>query len=99
MLIWIVNSSGIIVSKWTVVRTSTFKRLYRAKTNEQKQKIKEIIESLTLLNNPLKLGTKKKNLNYWAVELSSSDRLAYYVDGKELYLLKVCDHKDVYGLD
>ena len=87
------------MSKWTIVRTGTFKRLYRAKTDEQKQKTKEILESLTLSDNPLKLGTKKRNLNFWAVDLSYRDRLAYTVCGKELYLLKVCDHKDVYGRD
>ena len=85
--------------KWIIVPTNTFKRLYQTKTNEQKQKTKEILESLTLSDNPLKLGKKKKNLDFWAIDMSYGDRLAYTVYGKELYLLKVCNHKDVYGRD
>ena len=84
---------------WTIVRTGTFKRLYKAKTDKQKNKTKEIIRSLALSNNPLRLGEKKKNLGFWAIDLSHDDRLAYTIDGKELYLLKVCDHKEVYGRD
>jgi len=88
-----------VESKWEIVRTDTFKQLYAAKDEFLKRKTKEVIDQLAQEANPLRLGEKKKPLDFWATDLTRSDRLAYFVLGNKLVLLKVCSHKEVYGRD
>ena len=60
----------------------------------------KIIE-LGSVENPLQLGKKKGNIGFYALDINYSDRIAYMVDfeNKEILLLKVCSHKQVYGKD
>jgi hypothetical protein len=89
----------LVESKWDIVRTDTFKSLYRSKTEVLKKRIKNLIDDLAQADNPLWLGKKKGALGFYAADVSRSDRLAYVLEGKRLLLLKVCDHKEVYGRD
>jgi len=84
--------------KWEVVRTQTFLELFRSKDDVIKKKALQVIDDLAMADFPWRLGEKKYG-DFLATELSKSERLAYSVDGKgkRVYLLKVCDHKEVYG--
>jgi hypothetical protein len=73
--------------------------LYRSKNDGLKKRIKDLIYLMAQADNPLRYGTKKRGLGFWAADVSKSDRLAYAIEGKKLLLLKVCDHKEVYGKD
>lgn len=56
---------------------------------------------LAYSENPSDLGDYKSNLRVWAFELNKDDRLIYTIDYREkiVHLLRVCDHKSVYGKD
>jgi mRNA-degrading endonuclease RelE of RelBE toxin-antitoxin system len=86
---------------WSFIVTPTFKRLFKNKNTEMQERTKKKLRELESVENPLLLGEKKGNLGFYAVDISRSDRIAYIVDFKtsEIYLLKVCSHKQVYGRD
>jgi Txe/YoeB family toxin of Txe-Axe toxin-antitoxin module len=87
----------LVESKWELVRTDTFLSLYRSKNEGLKKKIKILIDRMAQSENPYEYGNKKRNLGFWAADISRSERLAFTLEGNKLLLLKVCDHKDVYG--
>jgi len=87
----------LVESKWDIIRTDTFKSLYHSKNEGLKKRIKELIILLAQADNPYLYGAKKKGLGFWAADISRGERLAYIIEGKQLLLLKVCDHKQVYG--
>ncbi len=86
---------------WSFIITKTFKRLFKNKSKEMQERVKSKIAELDAVENPLQLGEKKGDLGFYATDLSRSDRIAYTVDfkDKEIFLLKVCSHKQVYGKD
>ncbi len=86
---------------WSFIITPNFKRLFKNKDTEMQERTKKKIKELGSVENPLLLGEKKGNLGFYAVNLNRSNRVAYMVDFKaaEIYLLKVCSHKQVYGKD
>jgi mRNA-degrading endonuclease RelE of RelBE toxin-antitoxin system len=86
---------------WSFIITKTFKRLFKNKSREMQERAKDKIIELSAVENPLQLGEKKGNLGFYAINLNHSDRIAYTVDfkAKEIFLLKVCSHKQVYGKD
>lgn len=86
---------------WSFIVTPNFKRLFKNKSTELQERTKKRIKELESVENPLLLGEKKGNLGFYATDISHSDRLAYVVDfnSSEIYLLKVCSHKQVYGKD
>ena len=86
--------------RWEVIRTDTFLQLFLSKDSVVKKKTTQLIDELAQSEFPWRMGEKKYG-EFLAADISKSDRLAYTVNGKEkrLYLLKVCDHKEVYGTD
>jgi len=87
----------LVKTEWKLTPTDTFDALYQAKTDELKRRTKGVIDLLAASENPLRVGEKKGNV--WAADISKKHRLAYFVRGNEIVLLKVCDHKQVYGWD
>lgn len=91
---------------WTFEWSDTFKKLYKDKDNSIKPRVDEKLKELTV-SDPLKFGKRKKGLKYsnnaYAVKVNKSNRIVYeplVCDGKKIIrLLKVCDHKTVYGHD
>lgn len=91
---------------WEFDWSDTFKKLYKSKDNSIKPKVDEKLKELAA-NDPLKFGKRKKGLRYsnnaYAVKVNKSNRIVYEPltqDGKKIIrLLKVCDHKTVYGHD
>lgn len=87
--------------------TTTFKRLYKKKSKAQGfiiDKVNNAIKELSETDRPDKLGVYKKGKleGTLAYELGSSNRILYQIRAgqegtREVILLKVCSHKDVYG--
>lgn len=94
------------VEDWTFEWSDTFKKLYKDKDNSIKPRVDEKLKELAV-SDPLKFGKRKKGLKYsnnaYAVKVNKSNRIVYEPlvrDGKKIIrLLKVCDHKTVYGHD
>jgi len=86
---------------WTIVRTSRFKQGYKEKTPELKEKVEEAIKLLVTSKDPRTLGSRKYGtLNKcYAYNIDFRNRLLFAVDfiKKEIYFLRVCSHKEVYG--
>ena len=86
---------------WQIEITPTFKALYSRKDSILKARTDRKIETLQQSENPLHLGSKKKSLGFYALDISRSHRIAYDVEFNRriISLLKVCSHKQVYGKD
>jgi len=89
---------------WKVVLTNVFKRRYKKKSADLQNKVDEAIKKLVNSDDPRMLGGKKygvlKTPNpCYGYELDFRNRLLYAVDmiRKEIHLLRVCSHKEVYG--
>jgi hypothetical protein len=90
----------VVVYKWEIIRTKTFLDLFRSKDAIIKKKTAELIDTLALADQPWRFGEKKHG-DFLAADFTKGDRLAFTVNGaeKRVYLLKVCDHKEIYGKD
>ena len=91
---------------WELELSDTFKKLYMRNDNSIKPKVNEKLKELAT-NDSFKFGKRKKGLKYsnnaYGVKVDRSNRIVYeplILDGKKIIrLLKVCDHKTVYGHD
>lgn len=93
----------------TIRPTSEFKRLYRHKLKHDPpylvKAIDDSINELARAKDPKAMGEKKNgNLdNMYAIRLNRDSRILYLVnreDGKTVVeLVRVCNHKQVYGTD
>jgi hypothetical protein len=86
---------------WTAITTNRFKRGYKAKTPELQAKVDEALKLILGSNDPRNLGGRKhgtRDLCY-GHDLDHSHRLLFSVNmaKKEVYFLRVCSHKEVYG--
>jgi mRNA-degrading endonuclease YafQ of YafQ-DinJ toxin-antitoxin module len=84
---------------WKFKASDTFRDLYHTKTDELRKRTKDLINLIAITKNPLTLGSKKKNLDFWAADIAPDVRLAYNVDFQDrmVLLVKVCSHKELYG--
>jgi hypothetical protein len=76
---------------WTAVPSTRFKHGYKAKTPELQAKVDEAIRLILESSDP-------RNRTY-GHDLDYNHRLLFSVDvaKKEVYFLRVCSHKEVYG--
>lgn len=85
---------------WTLVLTSRFKKGYKNKTPELSARVDDAIRRLAASSDPRSLGRSKHGdlRNCYGYDIDSRNRLLYSFDPrrKELYLLRVCSHKEVY---
>lgn len=99
------------MSEWEFDWSPNFEKLYRKKDDSLKPKIREKLKTLSQ-GEPYKLGTIKKGLvikddfcktRIYTIEIDKSNRIAYCIYSRNsdhiIRLLKVCDHKAVYGHD
>ena len=81
--------------------TSNFKRGYQKKTPKLRVKVDETIKILVACNDPRIHGRRKYGTldRCYGYDLDFQHRLIFAVDmaKKELYFLRVCSHKEVYG--
>ena len=92
----------------TIRPTSEFKRLYKHKLKHDPpylvKAIDDSINELARAKDPKAMGEKNGNLdNMYAIRLNRDSRSLYLVnreDGKTVVeLVRVCNHKQVYGTD
>lgn len=87
--------------EWILSRSNKFKHQYKQKEKWKQDLVKKILLQLASSLDPKSLGSKKKSLGFYAIQLTDSDRLAYDVSEQdhEIRLLRVCNHKRTYGKD
>jgi Txe/YoeB family toxin of Txe-Axe toxin-antitoxin module len=86
---------------WTAIRTGRFKHGYKAKTRELQIKVDEAIKLILGSKDPRNLGGRKygSREGTYGHDIDYRHRLLFSVDisKKEVYFLRVCSHKEVYG--
>jgi len=86
---------------WSIIRTSRFKKGYKDKIPELRARVDGAIKLLVSCNDPRDHGSRKYGTldKCYGHDIDFSHRLLYAVDlvKKELYLLRVCSHKEAYG--
>lgn len=86
---------------WRLVRKNQFEKQYRLLGSERQKKVDDAILDLANSTNPATKGQYKNSIRVFAYELGRGDRILYDVqyEGNVIVLLRVCDHKSVYGKD
>lgn len=90
-------------SQWELVVTSTFDEGYTSKDTVNKHRVDNALADLSRSDDPRRLGIPKPTPDgqVYVYEIGHKYRLSYRVDMKNrtLELIRVCDHKTVYGRD
>ena len=86
---------------WIIVKESKFRRQYKRLGGPRQARVDLAIRDLSTSDDPAGMGRLKKPLGAFAYNIDKSDRLIYMIDSDlhNLILLRVCDHKSVYGTD
>lgn len=86
---------------WTVVKKPEFRRGYKNLHPGMRPVVDRVVADLASSSSPEKLGTYKSNMRVFSYELGRAYRILYQPVGSrgEIVLLRVCDHKSVYGKD
>ena len=86
--------------RWTIVRTSTFKKRYKKKLPDLAEKVNAGIRSIVSSDDPRRFGRPKYGSldGCYGYDVNSDCRILYSVDfrNKKINFLRVCDHKEVY---
>jgi len=86
---------------WTIVRSDKFKERYKEKSPKLRAKVDEAIKLLVESSDPRNLGRPKHGTlrGCYGHDLDLKNRILYGVDfvKREIYFLRVCSHKEVYG--
>ena len=86
---------------WTIVRSDRFKRRYKEKPPKLRAKVDEAIKLLVESSDPRNLGRRKYGTldRCYGHDIDFRNRILFAVDmaKRELYFLRVCSHKEVYG--
>ncbi|MFZ1076325.1 MAG: hypothetical protein WAN47_02715 [Nitrosotalea sp.] len=86
---------------WQIDQRPQFNRQYKLLGRERQKRIDSAILDLAYSENPSTKGDFKKNMRVFAYELGRGDRIIYTIQYEDntIVLLRVCDHKSVYGKD
>ena len=89
---------------WKIQATKGFSKYLKSLSAEELKRFKELVKSLENTQDPKTLGELKGNKKYgrcFVADVSSSCRLAYRINVSErtILLVRVGDHKEVYGKD
>ena len=86
---------------WQVDKRPQFRKQYRLLGSERQKRVDAAILDLAYSENPAIKGEFKKILRVFAYELGRGDRIIYTIQYQDntIVLLRVCDHKSVYGKD
>ncbi len=89
------------MTSWKIKKENTFKKQYKNIGHNRQSIADKAILELAASSNPANLGKYKQSNKVFAYELGKNDRLIYTLDyfHNEIILLRVCDHKSVYGKD
>lgn len=86
---------------WNFERRSKFIKQYKQLDTETKKKIDGALYDLATSENPAQVGVYKPSMRIFAYEVGKTHRIIYSVRHRDgiIELLRVCDHKSVYGKD
>jgi len=89
------------MTSWKIVGENAFKKQYKNMGHTRQTEVDKAIRELVSSENPANIGNYKQHQKIFAYELGKSDRLIYTLDyfHNEIILIRVCDHKSVYGKD
>jgi hypothetical protein len=96
-------TANVSSNSWRFDATPTFDNGYNSKDVENQGRVDEALEVLAESRFPNRLGTIKNipDGRVCVYKISKSSRLSYNVSfaTKTIQLIRVCDHKTVYGKD
>ena len=86
---------------WQIDKRPQFNRQYNLLGSERQKRVDSAILDLAYSENPATKGDFKKSMRVFAYELGRGDRMIYTMQYEDnmIVLLRVCDHKSVYGRD
>jgi mRNA-degrading endonuclease RelE of RelBE toxin-antitoxin system len=91
------------IPPWELDITSTFKRGYKLKDATNRHRVDNIVAELIRSNKPEDFGVPKVTPDgpVLVLEIGRKYRLSYRVNREQhkIDLVRVCDHKTVYGHD
>ena len=84
---------------WAFDRKSKFKKQYKNLSQEKQELAKKALKELASSQDPTQFGKFKASMKVYAYEFGKSERILYDVNftDKIIILIRVGDHKDVYG--
>lgn len=86
---------------WRLDKRPKFVKQYSRLGNERQKYVDNALRELVKSENPVELGEFKSSIKVFAYVVNKSDRILFDVDypNDTIVLLRVCDHKSVYGKD
>lgn len=86
---------------WRLDKRPKFVKQYSRLGTERQQYVDNALRELVQTTNPAELGEFKNSIRVFAYVVNKSDRILFDVDypNNTIVLLRVCDHKSVYGRD
>ncbi len=86
---------------WQIDQRPQFRKQYKLLGVERQKRVDNAILDLAYSENPASKGDFKKNMRVFAYELGRGDRVIYTIQYEDntIVLMRVCDHKSVYGRD
>lgn len=86
---------------WRLDKRPKFVKQYSLLGSERQKYIDNALRELARSENPADLGEFKSSIKVFAYVVNKSDRILFDVDypNGTIVLLRVCDHKSVYGND
>ncbi len=86
---------------WNLEWASKFTKQYKKLHSDIQHEVDNAIENIASSTNPSILGTYKADMRTFSYEIGRKHRIIYSIRYKDgiVDLLRVCDHKSVYGKD
>lgn len=86
---------------WNLKWASKFVRQYKRLDTKTKQAVDDAIADIVSSEDPSSLGVYKSDMRIFSYEIGRKYRVVYSIQYREgiVALLRVCDHKSVYGKD
>ena len=86
---------------WKIVKKRAFVRQYKNMGGQRQFRVDLAVKEITDSDDPAVMGRYKKSTRVFAYEIGQSDRLIYRIEHghHRIVLMRVCDHKSVYGKD
>ncbi len=86
---------------WRLDKRPKFVKQYSRLGDERQKYVDSALRELAKAENPADFGEFKSSIKVFAYVVNKSDRILFDIDypNSTIVLLRVCDHKSVYGRD